>query len=143
MYKMGRADLLLLLFQLYNPNWNRRFVTEANFNSTPTGQVAAAAVPTSIFIYKLKMEGVGVVCHPAGEAVSCFAAAACTNFKSQVGSASASELGAIFTPDWQVAAAGANFIVGWRVGLSSALCANLAARRKVETSNSLNWCRLA
>ena len=65
---MGRADLLL--FQLYNPSWNRRFVTEANFNSTPSGQVAAAA-PTSIFIYKLKMEIVGVVCHPAGEVVSC------------------------------------------------------------------------
>ena len=71
MYKMGRADLLLLLlFQLYNPNWNRRFVTEANFNPTPSGQVAAAAT-TSIFIYKLKMERVGVVFHPAGEVVSC------------------------------------------------------------------------
>ena len=78
MYKMGRADLLLLLFQLYNSSWNRRFVMKANSNFTSSGQVAAAA---------------------------------CTNFKSQVGSASASELGAIFTPDWQVAAAGANFIV--------------------------------
>ena len=66
---MGRADLLL--FQLYNPNWNRRFVMEANFNSTPSGQVAAAAAPTSILIYKLKMERVGVVYHPAGEVVSC------------------------------------------------------------------------
>lgn len=136
---MGRADLLLLLFQLYNPNWKWRFVTEANFNPTLSGQVAAAAT-TSILIYKLKMERVGVVYHPAGEVVSCFAAA-CTNFKSQVGSASASELGAIFIPDWQVAAAGTNFIVGWRVGLSSALCVNLTARRKVETSNLLNWCR--
>ena len=70
MYKMGRADLLLLLFQLYNPSWNRRFVTEANFNSTPSGQVVAAAT-TSILIYKLKMEMVGGVCHPAGEVVSC------------------------------------------------------------------------
>ena len=72
MYKMGRADLLLLLFQLYNPNWNWRFVTEANFNSTPSGQVAAAAaVPISILIYKLKMEIVGVVRHPVSEVVSC------------------------------------------------------------------------
>ena len=115
-------------------------MTEANFNPTPSGQVAAAAT-TSILVYKLKMERVGVVFHPAGEVVSCFAAAACTNFKSQIGSASASELGTIFTLDWQVAAAGANFIVGWRVGLSSALCANLAARSKIETSNLLNWCR--
>ena len=70
MYKMGRADLLLS--QLYNLSWNRRFVTEANFNSTPSGQVAAAAaVPTSIFIYKLKMEMVGVVRQPVGEVVSC------------------------------------------------------------------------
>lgn len=69
MYKMWRADLLLLLFQLYNPNWNRRFVTEANFNSKPSGQVAAAT--TSILIYKLKMEKVGVVFHPASEVVSC------------------------------------------------------------------------
>ena len=71
MYKMGRADLLLLLFQFYNPSWNRHFVTEANFNSTPSGQVVAAAATTSILIYKLKMEVVGVVCHPAGEVVSC------------------------------------------------------------------------